>query len=90
MPNAVPLMRASEIRTMSVTPRREQALGDRELAPLGHPGAASRAGVPQHEHRVGGDVERRVVDPCGEVVDVLEHDRGAAVAEELRRRPRCA
>ena len=36
VPKAVPLIRASEIRTMSVTPAREQLLRDRELAPLGH------------------------------------------------------
>ena len=49
-PYDVPLMRASEIRTMSLTPCSEQLRRDRQVPPLGHPGRADRPGVAQHHH----------------------------------------
>ena len=67
VPNAVPLMRASEMRTMSFTPCSRELLRDRDVAGLGHARRALRAGIAQHQHVVGRHVERRVVDarrPC--------------------------
>ena len=57
----------------------EQLLRDREHPPLRHARAAQRPGVAQDEHRVGVDVQRRVVDARGDVVVVLEDDRAARV-----------
>ena len=73
---------------MSVTPCSSSFVRNRHRAPLGHAGAALRARVAQHEHRVGGDVERGIVDPRRDVVDVLEHERGAAMAVQGGRRSR--
>ena len=53
VPNAVPLMRASEMRTMSFTPCVRELPRDRQVARLGHAGRADRAGVAQHEDVVG-------------------------------------
>ena len=61
----------------------QQLLGDREHAPLRHARAAERAGIPKDEDRVGGDVQRRVVDAGVHVVVVLEDDRGARVGEQF-------
>ena len=72
---------------MSVTPALQELRRDRQMPPLGHPGRADGPGVPQHHHRVGVDLERRVVDACGEVVDVLEDDRAALVREQRAGRP---
>ena len=52
----------------------------------GMPGPPSGPGVAQDEDRVGGDVQRRVVDAGVHVVVVLEDDRGARVREQRRRR----
>ena len=57
-----------------------QLLRDRQVAGLGHAGRAARAGVAQHEHVVGGDVESRVVDALGQVL----------APTRRRRRGRCA
>ena len=82
VPNAVPLIRASETRTMSLHTPGEQLLRNRHLSPFRHAGAASRPGIAQHEHGVGVDVEIRVVDARSDVVDVLEDERRAAVLEQ--------
>ena len=53
MPNAVPAhARVGDPHHVGHAAR-EQLRRDRQLAPLGHPGAALRARVPQHEHGVG-------------------------------------
>ena len=52
----------------------------------GNPGSADRAAVAQDHHTVLGDVEVGVVHTSREVVDVLEHERRAAVPEQMRRR----
>ena len=86
VPNAVPLMRASEMRTMSFTPCARELLRDREVAGLRHAGRALRAGVAQHQHVVGRHVERRIVDARGQVLERIEHHRAALVLHQLRRR----
>ncbi len=48
------------------------------------PGRADRSGVSKHHHARLVAVEARVVDPRGEIVDVLEDDRLALVLEESR------
>ena len=65
--------------------RREELARDRDLTPLGHARAALRAAVAKHEHGFRRHVECGIVDARGDVVDVLEHERGAAVAEQARR-----
>ena len=62
----------------------EQLLGDGQHPPLGHAGGAQGTGVLEHEHRVGGDGQRGVVDPLLEVVVVAEDDRGPRVPQEAR------
>src|SRR5580693_408540 len=60
----------------------QQVVGDGQHAVLGHAGTALRSGVTQDQHRVGGDVQRRVVDAFGQVVVVVEDDRGTGVLEQ--------
>ena len=86
-PNAVPLMRASERRTMSLTPCVAELLRDRQVAGLGHAGRADRAGVAQHEHVVGADVEVGRIDPRRHVLDRIEDDGAAGVLQEARASP---
>ena len=77
-------MRASEMRTMSLTPARASFGGDRQIAGLGHGVAALRPGVLQHQKIVGGNVEVGRVDARGEIVEGGEH-HGAAFAFEQPR-----
>ena len=83
VPKAVPLMRASEIRTMSLTPCVRELLRDRQIAGLRHRRRRMRAGVLQHQNVLGRDVERGIVDARGEVVERGEHHRPALVLEQL-------
>ena len=53
VPKAVPLMRASEMRTMSLHALLRELLRDRQVARLRHARRADRAGVAQHQHVVG-------------------------------------
>ena len=86
VPNAVPLMRASRDPHHVGHAAREQLLRDRQLAPLRHARAAARARVAQHEHRVGASTSRPGSSiRAGDVVDVLEDERRAAVAQQLGR-----
>src|SRR5690242_4966630 len=57
----------------------EEPLRDRQLTPFRHAGRAQRARVLQHDHRVGGDGQRRIVDALRHVVVVLEHDGRSAM-----------
>ena len=52
------------------------------MPPLGHARPADRPCVPQHHHARGVAVEAGIVDACGEVVDVLEHERPALVLQQ--------
>ena len=67
---------------MSRTPWSQQLLRNRQHAPLGHARPAERAGVLQHQHRIGRHRQRRIVDARGEVVVVPEHDGRARVLQE--------
>jgi hypothetical protein len=80
VPNAVPLIRASEIRTMSLTPARKSLLG---IAGFRHARRALRSGVAQHQHVVGRDLQRRIVDPQRHVFDGFKHHRAAGVLQQL-------
>ena len=76
-------MRASEMRTRSVTPCAQELGRDRQVPPLGHararrPGPALRSTIT--DRRVAFEVG--IVDARGEVVDVLEDDRAALVREQ--------
>ena len=85
VPNAVPLIRASEIRTMSFTPCARQLLRDRQVAGLRHARRAFRPGIAQHQHvvrRRHRDRDRRC---ARHVLDAVEHDRAALVLQQLRR-----
>ena len=90
MPNAVPLMRASEMRTMSVDALREQPPGSAAGPTRACPGPPFGPALRSTSTESAVDVERRVVDAGCDVVDVLEDDGRAAVAEELRARRRSA
>ena len=79
VPYAVPLMRASEMRTMSVTPVSQHLRRQAHVADFGHARVALRAAVLQHQHARRVDVEVWIVDARVVVLDVLEHDRAAAV-----------
>ena len=60
---------------------REQLRRQRHVGHLGHARVALRPAAAQHQHRVGVDVEVRVVDPGVQVLDRVEDDapgRGAA------------
>ncbi len=73
---------------MSLTPCGRELLRDRQVARLGHPRRADRAGVAQDEDVVGRHVEVGCVDPRREVVERVEDDRAAGVLEQARRRRR--
>ena len=88
VPNAVPLIRASEIRTMSLTPARAELLRDRQIAGLRHARRALGTGVAQHQHVVGVDVERGIVDPQRHVLDGFEHHGAAGMLQQFRARRR--
>src|SRR5918999_3532079 len=62
----------------------EELLRHRQHAPLGHPGAAERAGVAQHENAGGVDLEIVAVDARGHVAVVLEDHGLAHMLEKLR------
>ena len=66
--------------------RLQQLLRDREHSPLRHTRPAQRTRVAQDEDRIRRDVQRRIVNPRGHVVVVLENDRRARVGQQLRRR----
>ena len=87
VPNAVPLMRASEMRTMSRHALLEQLLRASGSGPTpACPGPPFGPAVPQHEHGVARRPRGRVVDPRCDVVDVLEDDRrGRGARKQLRR-----
>ena len=59
--------------------------GDRQVAPLRHARRPLRTRHPEHHHRVGLNVELRIVDPGGQIIDVLEDDRGSGVFLERAR-----
>ena len=89
MPYAVPLIRPSQIRTMSRTPCLEQLLRQRQVGDLGHAGVAARAAAAEHQHGVGVDVQVGVVDAGVQVLDRVEDHGPPAVLQQLRasRRP---
>ncbi len=88
VPNAVPLMRASDIRTMSLTPPRASFFGDRQITRLRHAGCALGAGIAQHQHVVGVDVEIGIVDPQRHVLDGFEHHGAPGMLQQFRARRR--
>ena len=69
---------------MSVTPCREQLGRQAHVADLGHARIAAWATVLQHQHRLGVDLQRGIGDAFLVVLQVLEHDRAAAVAQQVR------
>ena len=83
VPNAVPLIRPSEIRTMSVTPF---ASSLRESGCCRAPACLdSRAAQSfEDEHGIGVDLEVVAVDPGVQVLDALEHHRATSVPHERR------
>ncbi len=76
-------MRASETRTMSLTPLGGELLRDRQIAGLGHGFGRMRAGILQHQDVVRRDVEIGIVDARGKVRERGEHHRPALVLEQL-------
>ena len=62
----------------------QQLLRNRQHAPLGHPRPAQRAGMLQHEHRVGRDRQVGIVDARRQVVVVAEHHAPARCAPAAR------
>ena len=88
VPNAVPLIRASEIRTMSLTPVRGELHRDRQVARLRHAGGALGTGVAQHQHVVGGDIKRGIVDPQRHVFHGFEHHGAAGMLQQFGARRR--
>ncbi len=73
---------------MSLTPCVAQLLRDRQVAGLGHARRAARAGVAQHEHVVGVDVElgrRRSRSACPRPNRRRRRGRCAAAARRRRR-----
>ena len=84
VPYAVPLIRPSQIRTMSRTPCCEQLGRQRHVGDLRHARVALGAAAAQHQHRVGVDVEVGVVDPGVQVLDRVEDDGPAAVLQQVR------
>ncbi len=52
------------------------------------PGAPLRAGIAQHQHVVGVDVEIGIVDAQRHVLDGFEHHGAAGVLQQLRARRR--
>ena len=63
----------------------QQLLRDGQVADLGHARSANGAGVLQHEHVVGRDVERGVVDARFDIGRVFEDERGTAMLAERGR-----
>jgi hypothetical protein len=61
---------------------------DRQIAGLRHARRALRAGIAQHQHVVGGDVEIGIVDPQRHVLDGFEHHGAAGVLQQFRARRR--
>ena len=59
-----------------------ELLRDRQVARLRHARRAPGAGVAQHQHVVGGDVERGIVDPQRHVLDRFEHHGAAGVLQQ--------
>jgi len=53
----VPLIAASEMRTMSRTALLEDLLGAAAAGPIRHAGGHLRTGILQHEHGIRGDLE---------------------------------
>ena len=84
MPKLVPLIRASVTRTMSVTPAAASLAGIGIMPHSGMPGTPTGPQPAEHQHAVGGDRQRRVVDPAAHVVVAVEDHRGPAVAQQLR------
>ena len=84
-PKAVPLMRASLIRTMSVTPCFSSLAGRAMLPTSAKARVALGAAVLQDHDAVGIDLQAGVVDACLVVVDVLEDHRPAAVLQQFGR-----
>src|SRR5690606_26056042 len=60
-----------------------ELLGDRQVAGLRHPRSALGTGILQDQNAVARDRKGRIIDPFGQVLQVLEDDRGAFVAEEF-------
>ena len=69
---------------MSRTPCLRSFFGTGSMPHSGMPGPPERAGVAQHQHRVGVAVEVVAVDARRHVVVVVEHHRLAGVLENLR------
>ena len=59
--------------------------GDGQIAGLRHAGCAFGAGIAEDEDIVGGDIEIGEVNACGHVLDRVEDDGAACVAEKAGR-----
>ena len=84
VPKAVPLMRASETRIMSLTPLLRELLRDRQIAGLGHAFRRMRAGILQHQHVVRSRLRARDRRCAPRDRRAREHHRPALVLEQPR------
>ena len=75
-------MRASEIRSRSDTPAASSFAGIGRWPHSGIPGAPTGPALRSTITRRRVDLQLRVVDPGGEIVDVLEDDCAALVLEQ--------
>ena len=83
-----PLIRPSEMQTMSRTPCCNSFLGNPELPGFGHPGETFWADALQDQHAVFVHVEIGVVNPRPVVFYAFKHYGSPAVLHEFRaRRP---
>ena len=82
VPYAVPLMRASEIRTMSFTPARA-GLRDRQVARFRH-GVSGLGPAFCSTRKSSAVTSSGIVDALGKIIERAEHDRAAFFLEELR------
>ena len=73
---------------MSLTPPRAELPRDRQIAGLRHARRALGAGIAQHQHVVGVDVELGIVDPQRHVLDGFEHHGAAGMLQQFRARRR--
>ena len=86
VPNDVPLMRASEMRTMSVTPSFSSLRGIGMWPHSGKARRALRAAVAHHQHGVAIHRQIVAVDLRQHLVASLEHQRAPAMLQQMLRR----
>src|SRR5271166_3313603 len=84
-PYAVPLIRPSEMRTMSLTPRSRSFLGSGIFPTSGNARITFWSGALEHEDAGFIDVEIRIVDEPLHLFHALEHDSASPVVQQGRR-----